>query len=112
MFRTIFNLYVWNDYPVVVGQTRYDIEMRDSENVADISVLRRYAVKINEAQEIGPVLVHCQMGINRSNLLAAFALILKGRTAKEAIQLLRDKRSPYVLMNRAFELFLLKLGDI
>jgi protein-tyrosine phosphatase len=54
------------------------------------------------------VLVHCQAGLNRSNLIAALALMrLTGCDAAAAIALLREKRSPLVLCNEAFEQYLL-----
>lgn len=55
----------------------------------------------------GPTLIHCQAGLNRSNLISAVVLHKMGRTIGEAIALLREKRSPAVLCNRAFEQWLL-----
>jgi protein-tyrosine phosphatase len=52
--------------------------------------------------EKGKTLVHCQAGLNRSGLVAAVALMKLGRTADEAIKLLRDSRSPMVLCNDTF----------
>ncbi len=51
--------------------------------------------------------MHCQAGINRSGLVTALALVEEGMKAVDAIALLRAKRSPAVLCNRAFEQWLL-----
>jgi protein-tyrosine phosphatase len=53
------------------------------------------------------VLVHCTEGLNRSGVVVARALMLMGRTAEEAIQLVRERRGPSVdgfpaLGNEAF----------
>ena len=49
------------------------------------------------------VLVHCQMGINRSGALMARVLMLRHHcSADEAITLLRRKRSTHVLFNESF----------
>jgi protein-tyrosine phosphatase len=49
------------------------------------------------------VLVHCQAGLNRSGVVTALALINLGYTPTAAIELMREKRSPLVLCNEAFE---------
>jgi protein-tyrosine phosphatase len=51
--------------------------------------------------------VHCQAGLNRSGLVTALALILNGMSPERAIGLLRQKRTPLVLCNGAFEAWLL-----
>ncbi|HEU4354189.1 MAG TPA: dual specificity protein phosphatase family protein [Actinomycetota bacterium] len=42
------------------------------------------------------VLVHCTEGLNRSGVVVARALMTIGRTADEAIQLVRERRGPSV----------------
>lgn len=64
---------------------------------------------VNACRETGPVAVTCQAGLNRSGLVVARALMLEGRTADEAIALIREKRSPAVLCNPAFEEWLRSL---
>jgi protein-tyrosine phosphatase len=46
--------------------------------------------------------VHCQAGLNRSGLITARALMLRGMSATDAIQLLRKRRDPAVLCNAVF----------
>ena len=53
------------------------------------------------------VLIRCQAGLNRSGLVTALVLIKDGYSAKDAIALMRDKRSKDVLMNPLFEEWLL-----
>jgi hypothetical protein len=49
--------------------------------------------------------------LNRSGLLSALVLRKMGYTSKEAIQKLRDARSPMLLCNQTFENYLLSLDD-
>ena len=54
-------------------------------------------------------LLRCQLGANRSGLLMALTLRKAGYSSKDAIALMREKRSPWVLCNAKFEDFLLRL---
>lgn len=66
---------------------------------------------VNHCRATGPVLVHCQAGLNRSSLVIARALYrsendVSGPTrlpGSEIVNLLRAKRSPAVLCNPSFE---------
>lgn len=55
------------------------------------------------------VLIRCQAGINRSSFIMAHVLMRDGYTAEQAISLMREKRSSWVLMNQTFEEYLLGL---
>ena len=48
------------------------------------------------------VLVRCQAGLNRSGILTALVLMRDGYSAKEAIDLIRKRRSPHALCNIHF----------
>ncbi|CAL9527580.1 hypothetical protein SUDANB58_03975 [Streptomyces sp. enrichment culture] len=48
------------------------------------------------------VLVRCYHGYNRSGLVVAQVLIRRGRSAEEAIRLVRARRSPWALHNERF----------
>ncbi|MGX4689838.1 protein-tyrosine phosphatase family protein [Streptomyces sp. JNUCC 63] len=48
------------------------------------------------------VLVRCYSGYNRSGLVVAHALVRQGRSADEAIRLIRARRSPWALHNELF----------
>lgn len=52
------------------------------------------------------VLIRCQAGVNRSGLVSALVLMIDGRSAPDAIALLRSRRSPFVLSNSHFEKWL------
>ncbi|MFE6284541.1 dual specificity protein phosphatase family protein [Streptomyces sp. NPDC057877] len=48
------------------------------------------------------VLVRCFHGYNRSGLVVAHALMRRGRSAEEAVRLIRARRSPWALHNDLF----------
>jgi protein-tyrosine phosphatase len=48
------------------------------------------------------VLVRGQAGINRSGLVTALVLMLDGYGARDALGLIRERRSPFALCNDAF----------
>lgn len=51
--------------------------------------------------------IRCQAGLNRSGLITALTLMISGKSADEAIALIREKRSGYALCNSDYELWLL-----
>lgn len=105
-----FSLYPWEKYTVKNPDVPYvSLKMYDSldgiENIADIE---SFADHINYWRETGPVLVHCQAGLNRSSLLVGMALVRgDGYTGQEAVDTIREKRSPACLCNNAFRRFLI-----
>lgn len=110
-FSHVFSLYIWEPKYKTGDVTIHEaVEMLDSPT-EDTSLVTDLVPKIVAAlNEGGNVLVHCQAGINRSNLTAALVLReWKGLTSAEAIAMLREKRSPLVLANRGFETYLLSL---
>lgn len=50
----------------------------------------------------GQVLVRCQAGLNRSGMTVALALIRGGASPEDAIDLVRQGRSPYAICNPRF----------
>ncbi|MHB9859110.1 protein-tyrosine phosphatase family protein [Streptomyces sp. YIM S03343] len=63
----------------------------------------RLAQAAGDAMEQGRrVLVRCYHGYNRSGLVVAHTLVRQGRTAEEAIRLIRSRRSPWALHNDLF----------
>ena len=104
-FGYVVSLYAWASYGRRKGTGFADFVMRDAATVDELMVVNAGHL-VSWAMDRGPVLVHCQAGLNRSNLVAAYALMLRGRTADEAITLLRERRSPAVLCNRTFESWL------
>lgn len=99
----LVSLYPWEAYEVSHNlHSQLSVRMYDSLDQAmhQVEVLASW---LNVCCEDGPTLIHCQAGLNRSNLVAATALKQRGMTGEEAIALLREKRSPAVLCNPAFE---------
>lgn len=110
-FSHVFSLYVWGrQYPTHEDTVHHSLTLYDSPD-ADLTNLTHFVDEvINALNEGGNVLVHCQAGINRSNLVAALALRQwKGMTSAEAIALLRERRTHLVLANAGFERYLLGL---
>ena len=58
------------------------------------------------------VLIRCQAGWNRSGLVTALVLMRDGMEAHEAIDLIREKRSPRALCNKNFVEFLLNTNPL
>lgn len=74
------------------------LEDNDTQPLDDIGDI---AAWVNSRRT--PVLVHCGVGLNRSCLVVAKALMLRGSTAGDAISLIREKRSEHCLCNAYFE---------
>lgn len=102
----VVSLYKWERYRLhpnvksFLEVTMYDASNQGFEQVEEI------ARWVNARRQEGPVLVHCQAGLNRSSLIAGRALMLGGLTADAAINLLRTQRSPACLCNKSFEAYL------
>src|SRR3970040_2022872 len=104
MFHTIFNLFIKEEYPIEAGQIRYNLNIRDSfiSDRIPAQELIQHTRLCGKTSKEDPrlILIHCQMGINRSALLCAMVLMMEyDKTAEEAMQLIRNKRSEWCLMN-------------
>ena len=106
-FEYIVSLHPWESYTIAEFQVHTRASLFDKANVPNENRLYALARCVNTYKRNGVTLVHCQAGINRSGLVTALALIEEGMKAVDAITLLRSKRSPAVLCNRAFEEWLL-----
>jgi hypothetical protein len=100
------SLYMWEDYIIGHDVDTMTVEMYDSEDqgfeqIADL------AEWVNASRTRGPVLVHCQAGLNRSSLVVARAMIDAGDVAngQEAIDRIRTRRDVACLCNPAFETY-------
>jgi protein-tyrosine phosphatase len=76
--------------------------MVDQDTVRSIA---RFVVGLVDAGH--QVLVHCHSGLNRASLITGRALVARGMDAKDAVELLRERRSPECLNNRVFHDWLL-----
>jgi protein-tyrosine phosphatase len=104
----LVSLYPWEQYTVRHElASSLTVRMYDSVDQAfhQVDAIARW---VNECRESGATLVHCQAGLNRSSLVVVRALTLQGMRAKEAIALVRAKRSPVCLSNPSFERWLLQ----
>ncbi|MBB5167137.1 dual specificity protein phosphatase family protein [Mycobacterium sp. AZCC_0083] len=111
--KHLVSLYPWERYTInhdVLSETYVQMYDAEDQGYEQVDALARW---VNLCRESGPVLVHCQAGLNRSSLVAAKALYLEwqGQELPGAdpidgdfiVSLLRDKRSPAALCNPAFE---------
>jgi protein-tyrosine phosphatase len=102
-FRHIVSLYPWESYKIKHELiSNVSVRMLDGmdEDMGQITALAGW---VNACRKSGPVLAHCQAGLNRSSLVVASALMQEGMTADATIALIREKRSPACLCNPAFE---------
>jgi protein-tyrosine phosphatase len=107
-FEHVVSLYPWERYEVRHELTTgRSVRMLDSPDQATDEI-DELAEWVSACMNDGPTLVHCQAGLNRSSLVAAATLIRRGSTPEDAIALLRERRSPAVLCNEAFERWLLE----
>ncbi len=106
-FKHIISLYPWERYnPGGDLDSFVEVRLYDGPVVPDVAQLKNLAQHINFCRQHGRTLVHCQAGLNRSGLLSGLALVLGGMKPTEAIQHLRDVRSPAVLCNPKFAAWL------
>ena len=101
--KHVVSLYPWGEYPEHEElRSRTSFWMYDSTDQG-FEQVDMIAGWVNELRRDGVTLVHCQAGLNRSGLITARALILKGGEPAQVIRNLRSRRSPAVLCNPAFE---------
>lgn len=111
-FSHVVSLYKWERYTLSPDTVLHEYEMYDAAEMPDPNLISGIALDVVRYVAEGKTLVHCQAGLNRSNLIAALALIYgatdpAGMRPADAIALLREKRSPVVLCNQTFEAWLL-----
>jgi Dual specificity phosphatase, catalytic domain len=102
---------------LVAAWARYDpngiecvnVAVEDGEVTAEVAKqFGDLAHEVNRRRDLGQtILVHCQVGLNRSATVVALALMLRGMAASDAIRLLREKRHRLVICNPHFERWLL-----
>ena len=112
-FDTVVTLYSWAQ-PVdwLVEEVRYGFYDSEIGHI-DFSAVERAADFAYQAWKSGKrVLIRCQAGLNRSGLTTALVLMKEGYSAKDAISLMREKRTDYILCNRDFEHHLLSMDEI
>jgi Dual specificity phosphatase, catalytic domain len=81
---------------------------RDTDAIPDSTELHSCASFLNELRAaVKTVFIHCRLGLNRSALLTGLVLLDEGYKPKDAIDLMRRLRGPYVLENATSERYLL-----
>ncbi len=104
----IANVDSFRFYDVPDGALYLHFAYRDANVIPDSTDLRIAASFLNDLRAAGKtVFIHCRLGLNRSALLTGLVLIDEGYRATDAIELMRNLRSPYVLENKTFERYLL-----
>lgn len=83
---------------------------QDFDDVIPAVLAVEYFLQLVEPNE--DVLVHCQMGLNRSALIAGIVLRRQGMDGAAAVDLLRATRSPAVLENAKFEAIVRAWPDV
>ena len=109
-FKHIVSLYPWERYnPGANGLDSFlEVRLYDSKGLPDAEQLNFLAAWVNKCRKTGPVLVHCQAGLNRSGLVTGLALVQSGMSPAGAITAMRERRCSAVLCNKAFEKWLMK----
>lgn len=95
-------------YNIKTHQTVVVAPFDDSARLPPDEFLHGLAEMASEFAYKGPTLVHCMAGMNRSAMIVALALIKRGFTPGEAIDLVRKKRGSSLLFNEDFEAYLRK----
>lgn len=104
----IANVDSFRFYDVPDGVLYLHFAYRDANVIPDSTDLRIAASFLNDLRAAGKtVFIHCRLGLNRSALLTGLVLIDEGYRPKDAIETMRNLRSPYVLENNTFERYLL-----
>jgi protein-tyrosine phosphatase len=107
-FDLVVSLYVLAGHGPSDGIEHRVLEIPDHPLAsAQIDDVARLAEFVADAVRSGrTTLVRCHAGLNRSGLVTAQALTLLGMDVADAIELLRRRRSPFVLHNETFEAYL------
>jgi hypothetical protein len=110
-FDCIVTLYAW------AAPANWGVEERRL-GFPDSQIKPEYLDQIHEIAEWAfqqwrkgkKVLIRCQAGLNRSGLLTSLVLMKIGYSSKDAISLIREKRSEWALCNSDFVAYLNSLG--
>jgi protein-tyrosine phosphatase len=96
-------------HPPPRDATHWQFLFRDGRRVPESGQIWAWARRINDELVSGHrVLVRCKAGLNRSGLLVAATLVLRGASPDEAVAQVRQHRSPRALNNPHFVRWLLE----
>lgn len=109
-FDTVVSMYKWERYKGT--HDLYEYTMYDNGDIDAETVDKAVADAVHSLHEGKRVLIHCQAGINRSNLVATRTLVkVYGITHRDAIDTLRMQRGQVVLSNPTFARYLRDLDQ-
>lgn len=102
-FDTVVTLYAWAS-PVdwYVKEIRLGFFDHSEVDLDEHDLAHAVRAAYRDWKRGKRVLVRCQAGWNRSGLIMALVLMLDGLSPDEAIDLLRERRSPFALCNSDF----------
>ena len=111
-FDCIVTLYAW------AAPANWGVEERRL-GFPDAQIIEEYLEPIHEMAAWAhsrwksgkKVLIRCQAGLNRSGLLTALVLLQEGHSPKQAIELIREKRSEWALCNSDYVTYIESLGE-
>lgn len=101
-FKHVVNLFGVFEYRQHhVSETSVIVDMADDDR-QDMGIVEPIARLVARLSQRGEVLVNCQAGLNRSGVVVARALMLRGMGAEEAIATVRERRHPRAIYNSRF----------
>jgi protein-tyrosine phosphatase len=100
--KYVFSMIGPQQYRLAIHQKVTAVYFEDKPEMPPEKMLHDLAEAINVCRQDGTVLVHCMAGMNRSGMVLGLALVKSGMEPKQAIKLMRAKRSPSVLFNKVF----------
>lgn len=112
-FDTVITAYAWaNPCDWEVKELRYgyyDSDRPDWHKEVDFeTIFHLVDIAYADWKKGKKILSRCQAGLNRSSIFTALILMKDGYAAQDAINLIREKRSPWALFNKNFEKWLLE----
>lgn len=107
-FDAVYSLHFRAGHGPAQGVEHHVLEVPDDPLTArQLLAVRDFALLAAESWKDGrQVLVRCRAGMNRSGLVVAQVLVLKGWPVADAIDLVRERRSPSALNNEVFVCYL------
>lgn len=109
-FDYVISLYPWEKYELGEMTERREFKQYDRAGTVDEDAYDEIVDIATSCVMHGKTLIHCQAGLNRSGYVAARVLMEGGRSPQEAIDLLRETRSPLVLCNKDLEQHLFEIA--
>jgi hypothetical protein len=102
-FDCVITMYAWaNPTDWGVEEIRYGIPDSDIKDANVQKLLEIAYWGLNRWLSGEKVLIRCQAGLNRSGLITSLILIMDGLFPMSAVNLIREKRTPFALFNQNY----------